>query len=590
MKLSSEAISTLHDDTSSKQVVEYRYDVKLEVNVKPGSGPVAIVAIFHDLVQRMKKAVEPDKPLVVLTATDQLFFDTKEMTSDEFQNAFKVDKIDGKTSRVMMGFKLRTMTTLYEIKQRLMKTYLIPHDLFLREHVGGFQHGIKNHNYGFLQHDHPDHPDIAKLNTKFETLITHAWQQLDKADRNQWKADIPQAFKGETVVIPINFSKERITADMEGKPKIITNAVMISTPIKYGKLLRTLLDISILGKYVTNLIPFGLQREDPAGYYHLLADQERFMEQHRNIPIMNVPNDGPNQKGVKGETLDQVLSRHKHIQRVAYDPKNRKYHISTHAPRYQEVHKWISATLAEHKFPFDPSVRPMKYAGNKGSQTTYSKVLADAISSANESYDASTIKTTRSNAWKQRPPLDISYVPTAEAFPPLPRKTTQLPTATSTMSETLDEDTIQSAISSAIKSIQEQHRAELQQLKQEMQKKIDAMENQMQELGKQIVLQTYQSLVTDESPLVTKIDHANLQHEMSLITTQLSQLINMFSNANSPVGIPLPSTLSPPRNSKRLKQNRTPEKTSFHRDPFIQDSMDTSATSDPDEGVEGCED
>ena len=105
----------------------------------------------------------------------------------------------------------------------------------------------------------------------------------------------------------------------------------------------------------------------------------------------------------------------------------------------------------------------MKYSGNT-STTKYSSVFADAVSVANASYDASTIKTTRSNAWKQRPPLNISYDPTAEAFPHLPKKPSVIPTTPSTTSETLEEDTIQSAISNAIKTLQEQHRKELDEL------------------------------------------------------------------------------------------------------------------------------
>ena len=129
--------------------------VKLEVGTKPGSGPVQIVVIFKDLVKHMKEAVG-DEPLVVLTATDKLFFENKDMDSEEFQKAFKVDKIKGRVYKVMLGFKLRTTTTLYDIKQRLMKPYLIPNDLFMREHVGGFVHGVNYHSYGFLKGDHPD--------------------------------------------------------------------------------------------------------------------------------------------------------------------------------------------------------------------------------------------------------------------------------------------------------------------------------------------------------------------------------------------------------------------------------------------------
>ena len=304
MTPSSPVANPSDDVLLSKKAPEYKYDVKLEVGAAEGSGPIPIVAIFLDLVKRMKEVVDEGKVLVVLTANDQLFSERAEVSSNDFQKAFKVDQIDGKNSKVMMGFKLRTGTTLYEIKQRLMKNYLIPHNLFMREHVGGFQHGLKQYTYGFLKYDHPDHPDISSLSTRFAKHTIDAWKKLDKSERNKWKEELPQAFYGDGISIPTNFTKERVSAVVEGKTKIMTHALVVSTPKKYGPLFRTLLDSVIIAKKINNLIPFALQREEPGGYYHLLAEHERFMEQHRNIPILNVPYDSPNRKGAKGATLD----------------------------------------------------------------------------------------------------------------------------------------------------------------------------------------------------------------------------------------------------------------------------------------------
>lgn len=377
---------------------------------------------------------------------------------------------------------------------------------------------------------------------------------------------------------------------------IYTYAIVVSTPKKYGLLLRDLLDSAILGKKLNNLIPFAFHREDPTGYYQLVAEQERFMEQHRNIPIMNVPPDAPLQKGLKGKTLDHLLNAGDHIMRVAYDPKNGKYHVSTVAHKYREVHQWIMEILEEHKFPFDPVIRPLKFSPKVNGSSKYSAVFADAISVANSSFDASTVKTTKSAAWKQRPPLDISYNPTVEAFPPLPTKA-RSPGTPSTSSETFDEETIQSAISQAIKIIQEEHRMELDKLKREMQQKMDEMESQMKDLGHQVATQTYQALMTDDSPLATKTDHAKLQHDMQAISTQLTTLISMIRPAQAERTTQPPFILmtnNPKKsNKRRLKTNLTPEKqdpmTPEKQDPmYTQDNL-SSAASDSDEEFEGCE-
>ena len=167
MTVSIDKNNSFDDDASNQKPTEYQYDLRLEIGVKESADSVPVVAIFRDLVKTMTSAVDENKPLVVLTATDQLFFEHKEMTSDEFQRAFHVESLDGKVPKVLLGFKLRSMTKLYDIKQRILKDYLQSHNLFLREHVGGFHEGIKTYTFGFLKDDHPDHPDIPAQQARF---------------------------------------------------------------------------------------------------------------------------------------------------------------------------------------------------------------------------------------------------------------------------------------------------------------------------------------------------------------------------------------------------------------------------------------
>ena len=240
---------------------QYQYDLRLEIGAKE-TNEIQVATIFYDLVKRMRAVVDDGKPMMVSTATDQPFTDDMVMTSDEFQKAFKVDKTEGKFAKVLLGFKIRTTTKLYDIKQRLLKNYLNAHDLFLREHVGGFDEGVKVSSYGFLKDDHPDHPDIPALTARFARWISDAWKKMDKDNKQKWKEEMPQLFFGPGgIAIPVNFSKERISAATEGKEKITTTAIMVTTPSKYGPLLRELLDSAVLNKRINNLIPLAYSRE-----------------------------------------------------------------------------------------------------------------------------------------------------------------------------------------------------------------------------------------------------------------------------------------------------------------------------------------
>lgn len=594
MNLSSVAVDLFGAAKTTPKNLEHRYDLRLEVGVQDESGTVPLAAIFHDLIRKMKSVVEPDKPLAVYTATNKVFLETQDLTSDEFKQAFKVTQSTGKQSKVLLGFKLKTATSLSQLKQRLLRQYLIPHDLFLREHVGGFEEGLQIYSFGFLKNDHPDHPDIPKATLRFEKLLGEAWKKLDKDSRVKWKDAVPAAFHTDRLKVPITFSKERVSAEIEGKPKIATTVLMVQTPKKFGPLLRELLDVAILGKKITNLIPLAFSREDPNGYYHLIAAQERFMEQHRNIPIQDVPTTELKTRGTKGETLDQVLYSNKFIQRVSHEPKTNRYHVSTIASKYREVHNWIQQALEEHSFSYKPSLRPLKFSHSGSTFTKYSAVFADAVSTANDSFDASSFKTTKSNPWKQRPPLDISYVPTDEAFPPLSPSSKPTTATPFTASETADEDTIQSAISNAIRTLQEQHRQEMDALKQQFEQRLETIEKKLLDVGIQVVQQTYQALVSEDTPLATKADQMGLQHQVNSINAQLTQIIGILQN--SPViqryhaESVLQMNSTPPRTGKRPNQNRTPEKHESDEEFFTQDTPVPSATSNQDEGMEGCED
>ena len=135
--------------------------------------------------------------------------------------------------------------------------------------------------------------------------------------------------------------------------------------------------------------------------------------------------------------------------------------------------------------------------------------------------------------------------------------------------------------------MEEQHQKELSQLKLEMQQHIDAVETQMKELGQQVAAQTYQALVREESPLATKTDHAHLQQEITIISTQLTHLINMFQYDRTAL---ISSTEnSPPRIHKKSNHNRTPLKPCNLEQVFTQEESFSSATSNPEEEMEGCE-
>ena len=581
------------DNLKDSPIQTFQYDLRLEIGVKDVSETIPVVTIFRDLIRRMI-SVADENHLEAMTATGRPYSANNEMPSNEFQKEFKVDKVEGKTSKVLLGFKIHTLTKLADLKTRLIHTYLRPRNLFLREHAGGFENGVKTYAYGYLKYDHPDHKDLTALNQRFARRVAEAWRNMDKEERNKWKNELPEILYGATgIMLPLTFTKERIAASMDGRDKIQTFAIVVSTPSKYGKFAKLVLDATLLTKKINNLIPFALNRENQSGFYYITTEHANFMENHRNIPISQVPLDATTIVGSEGQNLKALLNAHPHIQRVAYDAVQRKCHVSTTANKYMEVYQWIDGMLRENKFPYGPSLRPLKY----NNTSVYGSIFKDAMSVATENYTTTTPSTP--NAWRNRPPLDISYIASEEVFPPLPAKK-QSATA-STVSETLEEDTIQSAILAAIKKLEDQYKTELEKLKHEFQKKMDSVQNQMAEIGEQGATQTYLALVKEDSPLATKHDTEVLRQDVSLIKTQLAAIIQWFQAGNQVPGppglLPQPTTTTvvhtPPSSQKtdpkRSKVYTTPEKMRPLDFSKSQDQSVSSAASTY-EGMEGCED
>lgn len=309
----------------------------------------------------------------------------------------------------------------------------------------------------------------------------------------------------------------------------------------------------------------------------MAVEQARFIDNHRNIPILQVPLDAASLPGIQGQTLKELLHANSLIQRVAYDQSQCRYHVSTSSTHYKTVYDWIDRLLKDHQFPFSPQLRPLRF----GNSPSYGDIFKDAVSVATGTFSNSPATVSTGNAWRNRPPLAISYVHTDAAFPPLPMKKTT-PTTASTTSETFEDDTIQSAISAAIKKLEDQHKSEL----------------------------LLQALTGVDSPLATKADNEQVRSDINIMKTQLATILALFQSKQGDVPsqrVSFPSDpLSPPRISpatvprtppallttqpKRSKVNTTPVKMQSFADKSIHEQPETSATSTPDAGMEGCDD
>ena len=72
-------------------------------------------------------------------------------------------------------------------------------------------------------------------------------------------------------------------------PSFKVNAVVVSIPQQFYHIGNFLMDhLSIVRQTVTHFIPNGFKREDPEGHYDFVVQHQIWLDDHRNIPILNV--------------------------------------------------------------------------------------------------------------------------------------------------------------------------------------------------------------------------------------------------------------------------------------------------------------
>jgi hypothetical protein len=534
-------------------VKEYVYDLRFEVVVKDGVNRVAVNGVFADFIKTMETAA--GHSLLVEDTKLKNVDITKPIAADTFQERFSVETIEGKSRMVLLGFRLRTATPLSTLKDRMFE-YLSKHQIFIRIHHGGFTNGLKRAFLGYLIKEHPSTANCNELLARINHDLTNFWKKSDlwaPDDRKKFQDDFPTVVDRLNVIqIPMVLEKSKHSTTNAAGKKISTDVLQILVHPKFAKPAKILLDGALLKmKSLPNFVPVGLRNENQDLYYSLLRDQAKWLFRHRNIQVHSVPL-------AHAPTVRKLLQCNNNIHRIYIDGPNSRLHISTTVDNFTSVREWITHQLNQAKFEFTPTIKNSKSSGTTNSPTrsiyttAFQPTIAKTETSEQDSFD-STIKTTKSNAWnKPRSiPLTIDFSADADAFPPLPPKTTPTADQPTVTSKTTYDGTIRTEVASAVHD-----------LKIEYEKKIEDLTNTMNEK----ILRLEQSLA-----------------KFSSMESKLDQLLSLVTTAST-----TSSTATPPRRAKRQDQKSTPtiarpspdDSTAMHVDTFLDDD-DFSATPSP---------
>ena len=517
----------------------YDYDLRLEVGIEDGVEQVAIHDVFVEFLRRMDEAA--DFPIEIRNVKDKVIELNKMPEDDDFKDQFSVEFVEAKKRKVLIGFKMTTHTPMSVMKHRTFN-FLRDNHLFLRIHTGGFQNGMNSFFLGYLSEENPNTADIMKWKATILSEMNSVWksEKLTPEDiRKQISEKFPNQVTKNKVNFPINIEKGKVMAVNKEAKKVETIGLIVTTPMNFATPVRRLLAGAQLGnKTLPRFIPTALRREDPAIYFKLMVNHAKFLHQHRNIQLL----------GIFPATFDSeirpILVKNKKILRIYLDGSRDRANISTTADEYLHVCEWIDQQLKDLKLPYCP-VRATRnngmYAQDQTVKTTYSQLFKDDQSSLSDSssFDPSTIKTTRSNAWTRRLPVKITYSTQGEDFPPMPKATTTEREEKANVTVVTEmTDTINELIADAVRKVELDNKRRIEEITTALNERMEKLEQSLGTLVNQVIEATYQSL-TKSGTFVTKEDNLKLQSEVSIMNRKLDAMMDALmkstgTNVNSP--------------------------------------------------------
>jgi hypothetical protein len=492
-------------DIDSGEVPHYDYDVRFNIVMKERLETVPGKAFLTTVLKTLKTVVKPGEVLELFDIdNNQVQPDLSTVHADEIGNRFCVE-IGGKDGKVFMfGLKIQS-TVPYPVFKQRVDNPLKTRSTYVSLHRGGFTYGVNWVPLGFFIGKHPKFTNQESLKTEVLGKFSFGWKNdsiywTEKKKQEIQKVMNTKATRFDPTDIPLVITSMTNTATSNNKT-IRSYAVTVTAPRQLARACRTVMDYLLIHAKTLphQYVPLGLKNEDSTGFYNILKSHERWLDNHRNIQINNVPSAAhylEYPSNTDGPTIDQMLRSIPNLLDTNYDATHSRINVSVDKVHFITVSNLLAQQLSHMTFDFQPTVRKISTHSTAVSDqsvntttTKYSHFLSDMISTANSraSSDDQTTPTLRSNnPWKHTVPSTIDFYNTAvDQFPPLSFPLTSATITTNTQpntdssSDTITAATLQSALQDALAEQQQKHREELESIRNTFQAEINSLRHEL---------------------------------------------------------------------------------------------------------------
>jgi len=379
------------DTIDFKQGPNYVHEVKIEFVLKSPSEKVYAKAIMVKTMKVLFANVNAGE-YVTLYDTDnkEVNSDLRGIPQESLAERFCIEIGGSDKSIVFFGFIIKTNLSFQAIKKRTIQEFLKT-NTYMRLHRGGFVHGVNWSTLGFILEEHPLFTNLSALRSSLMNNLEIAWSNDSEIFDQQKKDDIAAAIhpgnKGITFNpfnIPIEINTSTVSARNEVGASLKVNAVVVTIPQKFYYIGNFLMDhLMLVRKTATMYIPTGFKKEDPNGHYELIEQHRDWLDQHRNIPILNVPTlvKYENEMNTKQKSLQMLLREIQGVERCNYDYLTKRVNVSVNATTIPQVSKAISEMLKSSDLSFKPTIKQnYNPTGSLGSKQSGTSKYLDTVS------------------------------------------------------------------------------------------------------------------------------------------------------------------------------------------------------------------
>jgi len=422
---------------------KYNYDVKIEFVLKSPGEKVYAKAIMVKTMKAIQNTIRKDEYVTFhdVDEANPVHPELRGIAPEEVANKFCFEVGGADRSIAFFGFILQSNLSFQVLKKRTFDEFKKT-NTFMRLHSGGFAYGVNWSTLGFILEEHPIFTDVNTLRTTLMNKVASAWSNDSEIFTADKKADIAHTINPNSSTpftatdIPLNIATSTVSAKNEKGETLKATVVVVTIPQKFYHIGNFIMDhLSIVRQSVTHYIPNGFKREDPEGYYEFVDQHRIWMDNHRNIPILNVTtvNQFTHEKNANQVSLKILLLGVPGIDRCNYDHVNKRVNVSVTASNFAQVSTAITSMIATAGLPFKPMVRqnynPTGSLGSKKTGTSkyldivskYKKNRSPTSSLATSAGNQSTTTAKSTRTWNtNRIPTEIDF--SEDNFPPIPNK------------------------------------------------------------------------------------------------------------------------------------------------------------------------